>query len=77
MDRIEAGMAVFGVSGRRVGVVGEVADGCFEIRRERDDGGIICVTGDALFTVEARQGVTLVCEKAEVERYRCAEHTAG
>ncbi len=66
-------MAVFGIRGRRVGRVAAIKDDCFEVTRERADGGPICLTPDAIFTVGARD-VTLVCEKSEVERYRCPAH---
>lgn len=67
-------MAVFGIRGRRVGVVSALHSDCFEVQREEADGDAICLTADSLFTVEARDGVTLVCEKSDVDRYRCAAH---
>ncbi len=74
MQRLQPGMAVFGIAGRRVGRVGEIREDCFEVLREAADGGVICLKPDAIFTVEARD-VTLVCEKAEVDRYKCVPHT--
>lgn len=76
MQRLKPGMAVFGIRGRRVGVVGTIHEGCFEVRREKADGGLICLTPDSIFTVEVRDGVTLVCEKADVARYQCEAHGA-
>lgn len=74
MQRLHPGMAVFGIRGRRVGKVGTIYDDCFEVVREKADGGPICLTPESIFTVEARD-VTLVCEKTDVERYRCPQHT--
>ncbi|MEO8540377.1 MAG: hypothetical protein ABI577_11605 [bacterium] len=75
MQRLQTGMAVFGIRGRRVGVVLALHSDCFEVTREREEGGTICLTADSLFTVEPRDGVTLVCENAEIERYRCLAHS--
>lgn len=76
MKRLNPGMAVFGIRGRRVGQVTEIRDDCFEVARDKADGGPICLTPDAIFTVEARE-VTLVCEKSEVARYQCPTHAAA
>ena len=67
-------MAVFSVSGRRVGVVRQVREAFFEVTREARDGGPIWLLNDSLFTVDEADGVTLVCSKEEVGRYRCPEH---
>ena len=76
MNEPKAGMAVFAVNGRRIGEVREVREACFEVAREKRAGGDICLLRDALFTVEEREGVSLVCSREEVERYRCGEHLA-
>ena len=68
-------MAVFDIRGRRVGIVAAILDDCFEVQREPVEGGPIHLTPDAIFTVEPRDGVSIVCEKSEGERYRCAAHT--
>ena len=70
-------MAVFDIRGRRVGSVGAIRDDCFEVRREPSDEGTIYLTPDAIFTVEPRDGVSIVCEKSESERYRCPAHTGA
>ena len=67
-------MTVSGIRGRRVGVVAVVREQCYEVRRDEVEGGPICLTAESLFTVEKRDGVTLVCSKDDVERYRCAQH---
>ena len=74
MNSPKRGMAVFGIRGRRVGTVREVREACFEVeRQDRDE--TLCLTYESLFTVEARDGVTLICPHEEVERYRCEEHS--
>ena len=67
-------MAVFDIRGRRVGVVGAILEDCFEVERDPVEDGTICLTPEAIFTVEPRDGVSLVCESSEGERYRCAAH---
>lgn len=68
-------MAVFGVANRKVGTVKLVNERCFEVARLARDGGPLCLTLDSVFTVDERDGVTLMCMKDEVERYRCPEHS--
>ena len=75
MHRLELGMTVSGIRGKRLGKVVALHGDCFEVERQGAEGGPICLDQDALFTVEARQGVTLVCHEGEEERYRCAVHT--
>jgi hypothetical protein len=70
-------MAVFGISGRRVGVVKEIGDHCFAVARDEADGRPICLTSESIFTVDRRGGVTLVCSREDVERYECTEHSPG
>ena len=75
MQRLQAGMVVFGISGRRIGTVGVVHKECFEVHRPREDGGdTICLKAEALFTVDGKVGATLVCGKEEVERYMHLPH---
>ena len=66
---------MFGIRGRRIGVVGVVHDECFEVRRPPEDGGdVICLKSESLFTVDAKDGVTLVCAKEDVGRYAHEPH---
>lgn len=75
MHRLSDGMAVFSIKGRRIGVVGRIHADCFELHRPREDGGdIICLKAEALFTVDAREGATLVCAKEDVGRYAHPQH---
>ena len=68
-------MVVYGIRGRRIGVVGTVHEECFEVRRPKEDGGdVICVKAEALFTVDPREGATLVCAKEDVGRYTHEPH---
>ena len=67
-------MAVFGVANRKVGTVKLVRESCFEVSRLARDGGPLCLSFDSIFTVEDREGVTLICMKDEIERYRCPVH---
>lgn len=67
-------MPVFSVSGRRIGSVIEARESCFQVGRDKRDGGDICLQNDSIFTVEDADGVTLMCAREEVERYRCGEH---
>jgi len=76
MHRLEGGMAVFGISGRRIGAVVTVHADCFEVQRPPEDGGdVICLKAEALFTVDPREGATLVCSKEEVGRYAHDPHS--
>ena len=77
MHRIELGMAVRGVRGRRMGTVSQVFDDCFEVKRLREEGEPICIQADAIFTVDKREGVTLICSNQDVERYTHPLHPAG
>lgn len=63
-----------GIRGRRVGVVTVVREQCYEVGRDVTEGGPICLTAESLFTVDKREGITLVCSKDDVERYRCPRH---
>ena len=68
-------MAVFGIRGRRVGVVRVVHADCFEVQRLPEDGGeLICIKAEALFTVDSKDGVTLVCAKEDIGRYTHEAH---
>ncbi len=69
-------MAVFAINGRRVGSVAEIRETCFEIERGRDAGGSICLKAEIVFTVEPETGVTLVCGREEIGRYRCPDHSS-
>ena len=67
MERVEAGMSVVGTSGRRIGVVSDVAPGALRIKLTASTD--IWIEATAVFTVEDDR-VTLICEEDGLHRYR-------
>jgi hypothetical protein len=69
MDRLAPGMQVFDVSDRRVGeVIGTRAQYGFCVKREAEQDDI-WLPQSAIFNVE-RNRVTLVCNRAQLSRYK-------
>ena len=76
MHQIEPGMAVHGVRGFRIGIVTNLFEECFQVQRPREDGDPICIKSEAIFTVDKRDGVTLICSRKDVGRYSHPLHSA-
>ena len=49
---------------------------CFEVKRPRGEGDPICIKSEAIFTVDKREGVTLLCSTEDVARYAHPVHPA-
>ena len=70
-------MAVRGVRGVRLGLVLQLHEECFEVKPLKRDDDPICIKAEAIFTVDKRDGVSLVCSPEDVGRYTHPMHSSG
>ena len=66
-ERLAPGLPVRSISGRNLGVIGEVRDGAFRVDFG-DDSSQVWLMADALFTIEGDM-VSLICERNGVYRF--------